>query len=341
MPATLTRPVVAPFCQAGEVATTIGGASVTVPDSGFATILDGGFATILDGGFATELERRGHDLSDDLWSARLLRDDPDEIIATHLAFFRAGADVATTASYQASVEGFARHGLSRGAAEELLRDSVRLARIAATLAEAEDGVRRLVAASIGPYGAVLADGSEYHGDYGVSDEFLRDFHGRRMAVLVDAGADLLAIETVPSLQEAAALLAVLEEMPAGTRAWLSLSCADDRLTRRGDDVGEAFALAAPSDRVVAVGVNCTAPEHVTALLTRAVAASGKPAIAYPNSGEGWDARSRSWTGTGAVVDAARAREWVAAGATYVGGCCRVGSADIARLVEELRHDEPT
>jgi homocysteine S-methyltransferase len=300
------------------------------------TELSGRAVTILDGGFATELERRGHDLSDDLWSARLLRDDPDEIIATHLAFFRAGADVATTASYQASVEGFARHGLTRSEAEELLRVSVRLARIAASLAEAEDGVRRSVAASVGPYGAVLADGSEYHGDYGVTDAFLRDFHGPRMAVLADAGADLLAIETVPSLQEAAALLEVLDAMPTGTRAWLSFSCADDRLTRRGDDVTEAFALAASADRIVAVGVNCTAPDHVAALVTRAVVASGKPAIVYPNSGESWDAATRSWTGAGAVVDAALARQWVAAGAVYVGGCCRVGSADITRLVDELR-----
>jgi homocysteine S-methyltransferase len=320
MLATLTRPAAAPFCQAGEVLTTPGGEPVI----------------ILDGGFATELEQRGHDLSDDLWSARLLRDDPDEIIATHLAFFRAGADVATTASYQASIEGFVRHGRTRAEAEEFLRDSVRLARVAASLAEAEDGVRRLVAASVGPYGAVLADGSEYHGKYSVSDAFLRDFHRPRMAVLAAAGADLLAIETVPSLQEATALLAVLEEMPVTTRAWLSLSCADDRSTRRGDDVTDAFALAAAADRVVAVGVNCTAPEHVTALVTRAVAASGKPAVAYPNSGEGWDAARRSWTGAGAVVDVALAREWVAAGAAYVGGCCRVGSGDIARLAAGLR-----
>jgi homocysteine S-methyltransferase len=155
-------------------------------------------------------------------------------------------------------------------------------------------------------------------------------------VLASAGADLLAIETVPSMQEATALLAVLDEMPVTTRAWLSLSCADDRLTRRGDDVSDVFAMAAVVDRVVAVGVNCTAPEHVTALVTRAVAASGKPAIAYPNSGEGWDAASRSWTGAGEVVDVALAREWVAAGAAYVGGCCRVGSADIERLAAGLR-----
>lgn len=299
------------------------------------TLPAGGTAVILDGGFATELERRGHDLSDDLWSARLLRDDPDEIVATHLAFFRAGADVATTASYQASVEGFARHGIPQAEAERLMRDSVRLARIAASLAEAEDGARRLVAASIGPYGAVLADGSEYHGNYGVTDEFLRDFHRPRMHVLADGGADLLAIETVPSVQEVAALLDVLDEMPAATRAWLSLSCADERHTRHGDDVSEAFGLAASAARVVAVGVNCTSPDHVTALVTSAVATTGKPAIAYPNSGEGWDAQTRSWTGAGTTVDAVRAREWVAAGAAYVGGCCRVGSADIASLVDAL------
>jgi homocysteine S-methyltransferase len=312
MLATLTRPPVAPFCQAG------------------------GVVTILDGGFATELERRGHDLSDDLWSARLLRDDPDEIVATHLAFFRAGADVATTASYQASVEGFARHGLARGEAEGLLRDSVRLARIAASLAEAEDGVRRVVAASVGPYGAVLADGSEYHGDYGVSDAVLRDFHAARLEVLLSAEPDLLAIETVPSEQEAAVILDVLVDLRPPVPAWLSLSCADGSTTRRGDDVHVAFGLAVDHPGVIAVGVNCTAPEHVGALLAKAVEVTGKPAVAYPNSGEGWDARARSWTGTGAVVDAPLAREWVAAGAAYVGGCCRVGSADIARLASGLR-----
>ena len=291
---------------------------------------------VLDGGFATELERRGHDLSDDLWSARLLRDDPDEVIATHLAFYRAGADVATTASYQASVEGFARHGLTAAEAEGLLRDSVRFARVAASLAEAEDGVRRLIAASIGPYGAVRADGSEYTGDYGVDDAFLRDFHLRRTAVLADAGADLLAVETVPSEQEVTVLLGVLDELPGTTRAWVSLTCADEGSTRHGEDVSRVFGLAAGSDRIVAVGVNCTAPEHVRGLVEKAVAASGRPAVAYPNSGEGWDAIARSWNGDGAVVDGALARTWVAAGAAYVGGCCRVGSADIGRLAADLR-----
>jgi homocysteine S-methyltransferase len=304
------------------------------------TVLDGGSATILDGGFATELERRGHDLSDDLWSARLLRDDPDDIVATHLAFFRAGADVATTASYQASVEGFVRHGMSPVEAEELLRDSVRLARIAASLAEAEDGVRRLVAASIGPYGAVLADGSEYRGDYGVSDAFLRDFHIARLEVLLSTEPDLLAIETIPSEQEAAVLLDVLVDLRPPVPAWLSLSCADATTTRSGEDVRGVFGLALDHPGVIAVGVNCTAPEHVSELVATAVQVTGKPAVAYPNSGEGWDAEARSWTGTGAVVDATLAREWIGAGATYVGGCCRVGSADIAALVAGLRTTVP-
>jgi homocysteine S-methyltransferase len=293
---------------------------------------------MLDGGLATELERRGNDLSDALWSARLLLDRPAEIVATHLSFFRAGAQVATTASYQASFQGFAARGVARDEAAELMRRSVELAREAADVAadELADGGRRYVAASVGPYGAVLADGSEYSGDYGLTDAALRDFHRARTAVLAGAGADLLAMETVPSEQEAAVLLEVLDELPEGTRGWLSLTCGDGSTTRRGEDVDRVFGLARGHSRVVAVGVNCTAPEHVEELVHRAVAASGKPAIAYPNSGESWDGRTRSWGGDGAGVDPAAAQRWVAAGARYLGGCCRVGATDIARLARSLR-----
>jgi homocysteine S-methyltransferase len=292
---------------------------------------------LLDGGLATELERRGHDLSDDLWSARLLLDRPEEIVATHRSYFAAGARVATTSSYQASFEGFARRGCSHDEAAALMRRSVRLARDAADAAQADDGVRRWVAASVGPYGAVLADGSEYSGDYGLTDAALRDFHGPRTEVLATSGADLLAIETIPSEQEATVLLQVLDELPDGTAAWLSVTCADAATSRRGDDIDRVFGLARGHDRVLAVGVNCTAPEHVEELVLRAVAASGKPAVAYPNSGESWDAATRSWGGDGAGVDPAAAARWVAAGARYVGGCCRVGATDIARLAAAL-HD---
>jgi homocysteine S-methyltransferase len=289
---------------------------------------------VLDGGFATELERRGHDLSDDLWSARLLRDDPREVVATHLAFFRAGAQVATTASYQASFEGFAARGLDRPAATELMTSSVALAREAAAAAEAADGAKRWVAASVGPYGAVRADGSEYTGDYGVSDRVLRSFHQPRLEVLAAAGADLLAVETIPSEQEAAVLLELLAEVD-GPPAWLSVTCTDRSRLRSGEDARRVFALAGDVDQVVAVGVNCTAPEHVHDLVATAVSASGKPAVAYPNSGEAWDASRRTWGGTGPGVEATTAREWVRAGARYVGGCCRVSSDDIGRLAAAL------
>ena len=290
---------------------------------------------LLDGGFATELERRGHDLSDDLWSARLLLDDPDEVRDTHLAFFRAGARLATTASYQASFEGFAARGLSRADAAALMRRSVALAREAAQLAEAGDGVPRLVAASVGPYGAVLADGSEYHGDYRVTDRFLRDFHLGRAEVLASAGADLLAVETIPSEQEVAVLLDVLSALPDGTRAWLSITCADAATNRAGEDVDRVLGLAKGHERLVAVGVNCTAPQYVEELVARATVASGKPAVAYPNSGESWDGENRRWRGDGPGVDVEAARRWVAGGARWLGGCCRVGSTDIGRLAEAL------
>jgi len=294
--------------------------------------------TLLDGGLATELERAGHDLSDHLWSARLLRDDPAAVRDAHLRFFRAGAQVATTASYQASVGGFAAAGVERHEAERLIRSSVVLAREAADMARAERraDVRLLVAASVGPYGAVRADGSEYSGDYGVRDSVLRDFHAPRLELLADAGADLLAVETIPSEQEAAVLLGLLAELALGQPAWLSLTCATESGTRRGEDVTRVFGLARSVDAVVAVGVNCTAPEHVEALVTAAMRASGKPAVAYPNSGESWDAQRRVWAGDGAGVSVEAARRWVGAGARWVGGCCRVGSPDIAILAAGLQ-----
>jgi len=272
---------------------------------------------VLDGGLATELERRGNDLSSVLWSARLLRDDPEEIVAAHRAFFAAGAEVAITASYQVS---FDRLG---DEAEMLLRRSVDLARRAG---------QGWVAASVGPYGAMLADGSEYRGDYGRSVDELRRFHRRRLAVLAEAGADALAVETIPCLAEVEAVLAELDGL--GAQAWLSLSCVGER-TRAGEPAGEAFAMARDCPAVFAVGVNCTAPADVADLVAVAAARSGKPAVAYPNSGEVWDADRRSWSGRSAF-DPASVRRWVTGGARLVGGCCRVGPADVAAIAGVVR-----
>jgi homocysteine S-methyltransferase len=285
---------------------------------------------VLDGGMSNALEDRGHDLSDALWSARLLRDAPSEIAAVHRAYYEAGADVATTASYQASVTGFARAGLPTTAAERLVTSSVTIARdVRDSLAD--DGRARLVAASVGPYGAVLADGSEYRGDYGLSAARLRDFHAPRLEMLVAGGPDLLAVETVPDVEEAEVLAALVDEYDVP--AWLSYSVAGP-LTRAGQPLRDAFAVAASARRVVAVGVNCCPPADVLPALEIAARVTEKPLVAYPNSGETWDGGRRRWRG-GPSFDAALARAWVRAGARYVGGCCRVGPADIARLAALL------
>ena len=280
----------------------------------------------LDGGLATQLEAQGHDLSSDLWSARLLAEDPDAVVAAHAAFFAAGAEVATTASYQASFDGFAAAGLDRSSASGLLRRSVALAERARDAASG-DGRPRFVAASVGPYGAALADGSEYRGDYGLDVDALRRWHRPRLELLADTSADVLACETVPCLAEAEALVAELAVL--GRPAWLSLSCDGDR-TRAGEPVAEAFALARGVDAVVAVGVNCTDPDDVGPLVALAARASGKPVVVYPNSGEGWDAGRRRWSGDGTFAPAA-VRGWLRDGARLVGGCCRVTPDDIAAV----------
>jgi homocysteine S-methyltransferase len=292
---------------------------------------------IIDGGLATELERRGNDLSDPLWSARLLVETPAEIVETHLAYFRAGARVAVTASYQASFEGFAARGIAPARAIDLLRLSVALAAEARDRYVAEAVARGLepealfVAASIGPYGAMLADGSEFRGDYGLSVAQLRAWHAPRLAVLADARPDLLAVETIPSVDEGRALAELLATT-VGPPAWLSFTCADGATTRSGEQVEAAFGLAGMTDRIRAVGLNCTAPEHVAELVARARTVTDKPIVVYPNSGEAWDAGRRRWIGaTGPTVDPTAARGWVEAGASLVGGCCRVGPDRIAAL----------
>ncbi|ORW47745.1 homocysteine S-methyltransferase [Mycobacterium paraense] len=284
---------------------------------------------ISDGGLATELEARGHDLSDPLWSARLLADAPHEIAAVHAAYFRAGAAIATTASYQASFEGFAARGIDRRAATALLRRSVELAGAARDEAGAHGFV---VAASVGPYGAALADGSEYRGRYGLSVAALTRWHRPRLEILADAGADVLACETVPDVDEAEALVALVRSV--GVPAWLSYTV-DGTRTRAGQPLADAFAVAAGVPEIVAIGVNCCAPEDVAPAIEGA-SAVGKPVIVYPNSGERWD--GRAWVGP-RRFSARLAAQWVAAGARIVGGCCRVGPADIADVRRACRQGE--
>jgi homocysteine S-methyltransferase len=307
----------------------------------FAAALAAGGPILLDGGLATQLEAQGNDLSDRLWSARLLLEAPEEIVAVHLAYFRAGSRVATTASYQATFEGFAARGIGHDVAEGLLRRSVSLAVEARDVAAGEDAaarrapVDRFVAASIGPYGAMLADGSEYRGRYGLTVARLRDFHRERLVVLASTPADVLAVETIPEVEEAAGVAALMGEVP-GAAGWVSFSCADGAHLRSGAPIEEGIAAVDGAPGVLAVGINCTAPGHVDELVGRMRAATALPIVVYPNSGEGWDAVARRWTGAGAGrVDAAAASRWLALGATLVGGCCRVTPDQIAGLAPAL------
>ena len=284
----------------------------------------------LDGGLSTELEARGHDVSSALWSARLLRDDPAAIVAAHAAFAAAGAEVATTASYQATIEGFTAAGVDAAAARRLIASSVALAR--------EGQGAGWVAGSVGPYGAMLADGSEYTGDYvaDLSVAELRAFHRPRMELLAGAGADVLACETIPAATEAEALLAEAEALDVPI--WLSLTTVLDDggvvRTRRGERASDVFAMAAGVDAVIAVGVNCTAPSAVGPAVADA-ARTGKPVVVYPNSGEGWNGVDRRWTGTpGIEPDAVPG--WIEDGARLVGGCCRVRPSHIRAIALMIR-----
>ena len=284
----------------------------------------------IDGGLASELVSRGHDLSGALWSARLLRDDPAAIRDVHATYFGGGATVGISASYQASRSGFERAGSTGAEADRLLALSVALVREGRDLA-AEAGAAHpmLVAASVGPYGATLHDGSEYRGRYGLARHDLVAFHRERLDVLVAAGPDLLAIETVPDVEEAAAVVEALDgtDVPA----WLSFSCADGATTCAGQPIEEAAALVAASPTIEAIGVNCTKPEHVGGLVARIRAARPDlPIVVYPNAGRVWDATASVWLGDGTdLLPRTAVESWFDAGVTLVGGCCGLGPAAVA------------
>jgi len=295
---------------------------------------------ILDGGLATALEARGCDLVDELWSAKVLLEAPELIRQVCLDYLTAGADCIATASYQATVPGFQKRGLDRAAAEELLRFSVELAREARDAFWREPSHRKgrqkpLVAASVGPYGAYLADGSEYTGRYGIPDRELYEFHRNRWQVLAGAGPDLMACETIPDMGETQVLLRLVAETP-GTWAWLSFQCRDEKHISDGSLLRDAARACDAESRVAAVGVNCVPPELVPPLMEEVRKGTSKPIIVYPNSGEQYDAQSKRWHSPPSDASwAEAAQEWVRKGASGVGGCCRVGPERIAQVRRAL------
>ncbi|MGH9586988.1 MAG: homocysteine S-methyltransferase [Acidobacteriaceae bacterium] len=295
---------------------------------------------VLDGGLATELERRGCDISGPLWSARVLDEAPDVIQRVHLDYLRAGADCISTASYQVSALGYTELGRSRGDADRALRKSVKMAEAAREQYRRESERPVLIAASLGPYGAALHNGAEFHGRYKISFDELVAFHAERLAGLVDTGADLVALETIPSLDEARAILAALGRFPL-LRAWLSFTCRDEENVAHGERLADCAALVETSPQVIALGINCTHPRFVSGLIGVAKVTTGKPIFVYPNSGEVWDAANRWWTGKSEPAEyGVLASAWFAAGAQAVGGCCRTTPAHIRAVREASQAARP-
>ena len=285
---------------------------------------------VLDGGLSTALEEQGVDLGGALWTARLLAEAPERIAQAHRDFYRAGARVATTASYQASVEGLVAAGHDARAARRLIARSVSVAReVRDELAGTRPGL--LVAASVGPYGAFLADGSEYRGRYGVPVVRLRDFHASRLELLAAAGPDLLAVETIPDADEAEVLVGLLDDLEVP--AWFSYSVRSTT-TSAGQPLAAAYAVLAGSRSIIAAGVNCSEQADVLGAVREAVAATGLPAVAYPNRGGSWNSETKQWA-YGGPLELDLVDDWVAAGARFVGGCCGTGPADIAALARRV------
>jgi homocysteine S-methyltransferase len=306
-----------------------------------ASVLDHYPALVIDGALATELERRGCDLRDELWSAKILLEQPEIIKQVHLDYFKAGADCAITASYQATVEGFAKRGLSQKEAVDLIQRSVKLAREARDEFWADEANRAgrakpFIAGSVGAYGAFLADGSEYRGNYGLSEKELMDFHRPRMQALIEAGADLLACETIPCLIEAQAIARLLKEFPT-INAWISFSGRDEHHISEGQAFADCVRELEGHPQIAAIGINCTSPSYIPSLIREAKTMTEKPILVYPNSGETYDAARNDWNGD-PVLDSfgEQARAWYQAGARLIGGCCRTTPEDIRVIASWAR-----
>lgn len=295
------------------------------------------YPLLLDGGLSNELESLGCNLNDKLWSAKMLVSNPEAIVKAHLAYLNAGARCIITSSYQASVPGFMALGYKKEEAERFILKTTMLAEEAVErfMSSSPGTGKPYIAASIGPYGAYLADGSEYSGNYKLSDQQLEEFHLSRINILASSNADFFACETIPSFQEAKVLAEILKETEKS--AWISFSCRDENHLNDGTDIRECAAFLAKHPKVFAIGVNCTAPQYISGLI-RAIKESpgSKRIVVYPNSGEVYLPESKSWNGlSDPHVFAEMAKEWIELGADIIGGCCRIGPQHIKSIADPL------
>ena len=300
------------------------------------TILQKQNILIIDGALATELERRGCDLNDALWSAKVLMEQPEIIQQVHLDYFNAGADVAITASYQATVEGFAQRGLNKNQAIGLIKKSVQIAKDARDefWSNEKNRINRsypLIAGSVGPYGAFLADGSEYRGGYQLTEKELIDFHRPRIEALIDSGVDLVACETIPNFVEAQALIKLLSEFPQAS-AWFTFTAKDGEHISHGEKIADVAEWLNAYPQVAGIGINCSSPLHIPSLIQEIKKNTNKPVVVYPNSGEIYDASTNTWHGeTSCESFGLQSKDWHEHGASVIGGCCRTTPEHIKEI----------
>ena len=290
----------------------------------------------------TELDSRGVDTHDPLWSALALTTAPEAVRQVHTDYLKAGARVITTNTYQATLPALLRAGHDAHRAREVIAAGARLAGEAARRFEAEHPeAQLLIAGGLGPYGAYLADGSEYTGVYDVGAldaPVFRDVHLPRIEMLAGEGIDLFALETLPRLDEAQALVGAVEDLAAESECWVSFQVRPDGAhLADGTPLAEAAAWAADQETVVAVGVNCVAPDVVPRALPVLREVTAKPLVAYPNSGDVYDPVTRTWRATvGRGRLTASTSAWLDAGVRLIGGCCRTTPADTAELRDAVR-----
>ncbi len=292
---------------------------------------------VIDGSMSTALEKLGANLNSRLWTAKALARTPELVKQVHLDYFRAGADCGITCSYQATIPGLMENGYTEEEAKALIARSVSVfleARDEWWEAEGKASGRAwpLCLAGIGPYGAYLADGSEYRGKYGIGRAKLRAFHQERMEILWNAGADLLLIETQPSLEEALVEAQIAEEL--GADYWVSFSCRDGKHIHEGDllrDCAEALSVDHPHLKMI--GVNCTKPEYIGELIGELKGAAALPVAVYPNSGEEYDPLTKTWHGQADQKSFGEyALDYFRRGADAVGGCCTTVDTHIRQVV---------
>lgn len=293
-------------------------------------------AIIIDGALGTQIQKNGHNVTDLLWSAKFLDENPQVIKDVHTQYLEAGADILITSSYQASIEGFLKKGFSEEKAIELLKLSINIAK------ETRDEffknsnqvnrIKPLVAASIGPYGAYLADGSEYSGNYNISNDELKKFHKRRLEILIQTKPDIYACETIPSLNEAKILCELLEEFNL-TNSWITFSAKDENYTNAGDEIVEAVKFLEKSSVLGAIGINCTAPQYLPKLIENIKLHSSKAIVVYPNGGSKYNPLTKKWEkGEITPIEFAKLSHlWFTKGANIIGGCCETGPEEIKEI----------